>query len=315
MLAIVAPGQGAQTPGFLTPWLAEPVIADRFNWLGAAADIDLVHYGTQGDAETIRDTAIAQPLLVAAGLVAALAIFPSPASAFAKVGVVAGHSVGELTAAAGTGIISAESAMILVRERGKAMAQASAVTPTSMTAVVGGDRDEVLAAIEEHGLTAANNNGTGQIAAAGTVEQLAALAANAPRRTRLIPLSVAGAFHTVHMEQARAHLAPLVRGISTRDPRTKLISNADGSVVADGREFLNRIVRQVANPVRWDLCMETMAALGVTGLLELPPSGTLTGIAKRNLKGVELFNLNTPDQLDDARAFCENHADVAEAAS
>lgn len=310
MLAIVAPGQGAQTPGFLAPWLSHSEIADRFNWLGAAADLDLVHYGTQADADTIRDTAIAQPLLVAAGLVAAQAIFPSPSQAFSKVGVVAGHSVGELTAAAGTGVISAESAMILVRERGRAMAQASAATPTSMTAVVGGDRDEVLAALEAHGLTAANNNGSGQIAAAGTVEQLAALAADPPRRTRLVPLSVAGAFHTHHMEPAVAHLARLTRAIRTQDPRTRLLSNADGTVVGDGREFLNRIVAQVANPVRWDRCMETMAALGVTGLLELPPSGTLTGIAKRNLKGVELFSLNTPDQLDDARAFVENHAEI-----
>lgn len=309
MLAIVAPGQGAQTPGFLTPWLADPTIADRFNWLGAAAGIDLVHYGTDADAETIRDTSIAQPLLVAAGLVAALAIFPSHPDAFGHADVVAGHSVGELTAAAGTGVISAESAMILVRERGNAMAKASAVTPTSMTAIVGGDRDEVLAALEAHGLTAANHNGTGQIAAAGTVEQLAALAEDPPRRTRLFPLSVAGAFHTRHMEPAVAHLARLTKGVSTSDPRTKLLSNADGAVVADGREFLDRIVTQVATPVRWDRCMETMSTLGVTGLLELPPSGTLTGIAKRNLKGVELFSLNTPDQLDDARAFVGNHAD------
>lgn len=313
MLAIVAPGQGAQSPGFLTPWLADSGTADRLHWLGAAADIDLVHYGTEADADTIRDTAIAQPLLVAAGLVAARAIFPHSLDPFGRAGVVAGHSVGELTASAGTGVITAESAMVLVRERGKAMAKASAVTPTSMTALVGGDRDEVLAAIETHGLTAANNNGPGQIAAAGTVEQLEALAADPPRRTRLVPLSVAGAFHTVHMEPAVQHLARLTRGIPTSDPRTALLSNADGSVVPDGREFLNRIVSQVANPVRWDLCMATMAALGVTGLLELPPSGTLTGIAKRNLKGVELFSLNTPDQLDDARTFVENHAESAEA--
>lgn len=307
MLAIVAPGQGAQTPGFLTPWLAEPMIADRFAWLGAAADIDLVHYGTQADAEAIRDTAIAQPLLVAAGLVAAMAMFPATDHPLTSAGVIAGHSVGELTAAAATGVISAEAAMILVRERGKAMAQASAMAPTSMTAVVGGDRDEVLAALEAHGLTAANHNGSGQIAAAGTIEQLAALAADPPRRTRLFPLSVAGAFHTIHMQPAVAHLSGLVRGITTQDPRTTLLSNTDGAAVTDGREFLNRIVRQVANPVRWDRCMETMSGLGVTGLLELPPAGTLTGIAKRNLKGVELFSLNTPDQLDDARAFCENH--------
>ena len=308
MLAIVAPGQGAQTPGFLAPWLAEPVIADQFNWLGAAAGMDLVHYGTEADAETIRDTAVAQPLLVAAGLVAALALFPTPADAVSTVGVTAGHSVGELTAAAFTGVISAETAMILVRERGRAMAEASAVTPTSMTAVVGGDRDEVLAALEAHGLTAANNNGSGQVAAAGTVEQLAALAANPPRRTRLVPLSVAGAFHTHHMQPAVAHLERLTRSVATADPRMRLLSNADGAVVTEGREFLRRMVAQVASPVRWDLCMETMASLGVTGLLELPFSGIFTGIAKRNLKGVELFSLNTPDQLDHARTFCTNHA-------
>ena len=312
MFAIVAPGQGAQTPGFLTPWIAEPAIADRLNWLGVVAGLDLVHYGTKSDAETIRDTAIAQPLLVAAGLIAAAALSSPGADIFDMADVVGGHSVGELTAAAGTGVVSAEIAMVLVRERGRAMATASAATPTSMTAIVGGDRDEVLAALERHGLTAANNNGSGQIAAAGTVQQLAALAADPPRRTRLFPLSVAGAFHTHHMQPAVAHLQALTRGITTAAPRSPLLSNGDGTVVDDGRDVLNRIVAQVANPVRWDLCMETMASRGVTGLLELPPSGTLTGIAKRNLKGVEFFSLNTPDQLDDARAFCSNHADVTE---
>ncbi len=312
MLAIVAPGQGAQAPGFLTPWIAEPTTADQLHWLGAVADLDLVHYGTVADAEAIRDTAVAQPLLVAAGLISAAALSSSGADVFDMADVLAGHSVGELTAAAGSGVVSAETAMVLVRERGKAMAAASATTPTSMTAVVGGDREEVLAALELHGLTAANNNGSGQIAAAGTVEQLAAFAADPPRRTRLFPLSVAGAFHTHHMQPAVAHLETLTRGITTRSPHTALISNGDGTVVEDGRDVLNRIVRQVANPVRWDLCMETMTAKGVTGLLELPPSGTLTGIAKRNLRGVELFSLNTPDQLDDARTFCRNHADISE---
>ncbi|MGO1489037.1 MAG: ACP S-malonyltransferase [Arachnia sp.] len=310
MLAIVAPGQGAQTPGFLTPWIAEPAIADQLHWLGATADLDLAHYGTEADSETIRDTAIAQPLLVAAGLIAASALTASGTDVFDMADIVGGHSVGELTAAAGTGVISAEIAMVLVRERGRAMATASAVTPTSMTAIVGGDRDEVLAALERHGLTAANNNGSGQIAAAGTVEQLAALAADPPRRTRLFPLSVAGAFHTHHMQPAVAHLEALTRSVPTVDPRRDLLGNGDGAVVSNGRDMLTRIVAQVANPVRWDLCMETMAARGVTGLLELPPSGTLTGIAKRNLKGVELFSLNTPDQLDAARAFCTNHADA-----
>ncbi len=311
MLAIVAPGQGAQTPGFLGPWLTEPNFADRLAWLSTVAGLDLAHYGTQADAETIRDTAIAQPLLVASGLLTALDLFPSPADAFRHVGVAAGHSVGEITAAAGVGVLSAEQAMVFVRERGAQMAAASAVRPTSMMAVVGGDRDEVLAALAAQGLTPANNNGSGQIVAAGTVEQLAALSENPPARARLVQLSVAGAFHTVHMEPAVAHLAALSKAITTHDPRTRLLSNADGAVVQSGSEYLKRLVAQVANPVRWDLCMETMADLGVTGLLELPPAGTLTGIAKRNLKGVELFALNTPDQIPAAREFVSKHGEAS----
>ena len=313
MLAIVAPGQGAQTPGFLGPWLEVPTFADRLNWLSAVSSLDLRHYGTDADAETIRDTAIAQPLLVAAGLLSALELFPHPADAYPLVGVVAGHSVGEVTAAAGVGVLSAEQAMVFVRERGRAMAEASAATPTSMTAVIGGDADDVLLALAAHDLTAANNNGRGQIVAAGTKDQLAALAANPPARARLIELSVAGAFHTVHMEPAVARLTALARAISTHDPRTRLLSNADGQVVHDGREVLRRLVGQLAAPVRWDLCMTAMADLGVTGLLEMPPAGTLTGIVKRNLKGVEVFALNTPDQLEEAMEFVHKHGAAASA--
>ncbi|MEX0429267.1 acyltransferase domain-containing protein [Nocardioides sp. DS6] len=309
MLVIVAPGQGAQTPGFLTPWLEDPDFAARIEWLSTVAGVDLVHYGTAADADAIRATEIAQPLLVATGLVAALQLFPHPADAFAQIGAVAGHSVGELTAAAGARAISAEQAMVLVRERGNAMARAAAATPTGMTAVLGGDRDEVLAAIERHGLTAANDNGPGQVVAAGTLAQLEAFAADPPSRARLMPLSVAGAFHTVHMEPAVGHLARLARSVSVHDPRTAIISNRDGRIVHDGTEVLRRIVGQIASPVRWDLCLETMADLGVTGILEMPPAGTLTGIAKRALKGVETFALKTPDQLDDARAFCEKHGE------
>ncbi len=312
MLAIVAPGQGAQTPGFLAPWLAQPTYADGLEWLSAVAGLDLRTYGTEADAETIRDTAVAQPLLVAAGLLAARELFGSPdrltANAIDTVGVFAGHSVGELTAAGLDGVLSPEQAMVLVRERGRGMAAASAVTPTSMTAVIGGQPDDVLAAIERAGLTPANNNGSGQIVAAGTTDELAALAADPPVRARLIGLSVAGAFHTVHMRPAVERLQQLSRAISPGDPTVRLLSNSDGRVVADGTEALRRIVDQVANPVRWDLCMATMAELGVTGLLELPPAGTLTGIAKRNLKGVQLFSLNTPDQLADAREFVANHS-------
>ncbi|KQY51696.1 MULTISPECIES: acyltransferase domain-containing protein [unclassified Nocardioides] len=312
MLVIVAPGQGAQSPGFLSPWLEDPVFRGRFEWLSTVAGLDLVHYGTEADAETIRETQIAQPLLVAAGLVAALELFPSPADAFGKIGAVAGHSVGELTAAAGARAITAEQAMVLVRERGRLMADAAAQRPTSMTAVLGGDREEVLASLAKHGLTPANDNGPGQIVAAGTVEQLAALAEDPPAKARLIPLSVAGAFHTDHMAPAVERMGSLARSVSTHDPRTVIISNADGQVVHDGREVLARIVKQISQPVRWDLCMDTMLDLGVTGILEMPPAGTLTGIARRAMKGVETFALKTPDQLDDARAFCEKHGEASQ---
>ena len=199
MLVIVAPGQGAQTPGFLKPWLEDPTFASRLDWLSTVAGLDLAHYGTEADADTIRDTRIAQPLLVATGLVAVLEVFPHPADAYELVGAVAGHSVGEIAAAVGARVITAEQAMVLVRERGNAMAEAAAVTPTGMTAVLGGDREEVLAAIDKHGLTAANDNGPGQIVAAGTLEQLQAFADEPPAKARLMPLSVAGAFHTQHM--------------------------------------------------------------------------------------------------------------------
>lgn len=303
MLAIVAPGQGAQTPGFLAPWLTDDAAAHHLATLSEVTGIDLAYYGTEADADTIRDTAIAQPLLVASALVTGRALLGDAAPS----GVVAGHSVGELAAAALAGVISDTDAMVLVRERGKAMAEASAVRPTSMTAVLGGDRDEVLAAIDAAGLTPANNNGAGQIVAAGTVEQLAAFAENPPAKARLIPLSVAGAFHTVHMEPAVSHLQGVAGQVATHQPVAQLLSNRDGALVSDGPDALAKIVNQVANPVRWDLCMTTMLDLGVTGLLELAPAGTLTGIARRQMKGVAGFNLNTPDQLDAARAFVAEH--------
>jgi [acyl-carrier-protein] S-malonyltransferase len=311
VLVIVAPGQGAQTPGFLSPWLEDPTFASRFQWLSTVAGLDLAHYGTEADADTIRKTQIAQPLLVATGLIAALELFPHPADAFSQIGAVAGHSVGELAAAAGARAITAEQAMVLVRERGKAMAAAAATTATGMTAVLGGDPDEVLVAIEAQGLVAANSNGPGQVVAAGTMEQLQAFADHPPAKARLIPLSVAGAFHTEHMAPAVGHLAVLARSVSTHDPRTAWISNRDGQVIQDGREIMKRIVGQIAQPVRWDLCMETMSDLGVTGMLEMPPAGTLTGIAKRALPGVETFALKGPEQLDDARAFCAKHGEAS----
>ncbi|CAB4644557.1 unannotated protein [freshwater metagenome] len=307
MLAVVAPGQGSQVPGFLTPWLELPNFEDRMKWLGTVAGIDLIAHGTTSDEDTIRDTAVAQPLIVSAGMVSLLSLFPHPGEAYAKVAVGAGHSVGEITAAAAANVISAEQAMVLVRERGNAMAAASAVTPTGMSAVLGGDRDEVIAKLAQHGLTAANENGAGQIVAAGTLEQLAALETDPPAGARVRPLSVAGAFHTKHMAPAVGVLAQHAKAISTHDARSRLLSNADGTVVQDGREVLKRLVTQVSNPVRWDLCMQTMLDLGITGLIELPPAGTLVGLAKRAMPGVECVSLKTPEDMPAALDLIARH--------
>ncbi|QDO88987.1 ACP S-malonyltransferase [Ornithinimicrobium ciconiae] len=311
MLVIVAPGQGSQTPGFLSPWLELDGLGDRLDWMSAVAGLDLVTHGTTSDADTIRDTAVAQPLLVAAGLLTLPALFADPAEVTSRVGAWAGHSVGEITAAAAAGVLGTEQSMVFVRERGRLMAEAAAANPTGMSAVLGGDPDEVTTVLEGHGLTPANINGGGQVVAAGTTEQLTALQEAPPTRARVIPLQVAGAFHTHHMGSAVDQLGRYAGAISTQDPRTALVSNADGQVVTDGREFLQRLVTQVSNPVRWDLCMQTFAELGVTGLIELAPAGTLTGLAKRALKGVELLALKTLDDLEAAHRMIGEHGNAA----
>jgi [acyl-carrier-protein] S-malonyltransferase len=299
VLAIVCPGQGSQTPGFLAPWLELPAFRARLESLSEVAGIDLVTHGTTSDAETIKDTAVAQPLIVGAGLAVAAVLFPQgPGSV---VGVTAGHSVGEITAAAFAGVLEDQDAMVFVRERGKGMAAASAATPTGMSAVLGGDPAEVAAALERHGLTPANANGAGQVVAAGTLEQLAALAAEPPTKARVIPLQVAGAFHTHHMEPAVRALTSLSAGFETRDPAVPLLSNADGATVTDGADALARLVRQVSSPVRWDLCMQTMVSMGVTTLVELAPAGTLVGLAKRAMPGVVTLAVKTPDDLEAAQ--------------
>ncbi|HET7305329.1 MAG TPA: ACP S-malonyltransferase [Segeticoccus sp.] len=307
MLVIVCPGQGSQAPGFLAPWLELPAFRDRLEWLSAVAGLDLVAHGTESDAETIKDTAVAQPLIVSAGLVSLLALFEHPSDGFRRVAAGAGHSVGEVTAAAAAGVLTAEQAMVFVRERGRAMAAASAARPTGMSAVLGGDPEEVVATIERHGLTPANMNGAGQVVAAGTMEQLAALKDDPPTKARVIPLQVAGAFHTEHMEPAVEVLAGHARAISTHDPRTRLVSNRDGTVVHSGPEVLGRLVEQVRRPVRWDLTMQTFAELGVTGFIEIPPAGTLTGLAKRGLRGVETLALKTPEDLPEAHRMVREH--------
>lgn len=314
MLVLVAPGQGAQTPGFLAPWLELPGVTERLTELSAVIDLDLVHYGTKADAEEIRDTAVAQPLLVAAGLVSAQQLFQTPDDVARLVGAAAGHSVGEITAAGITGILAPESAMSLVRRRGLAMAEAAAVTETGMSAVLGGDPEAVVAHLEGLGLTPANMNGAGQIVAAGTAEQLAALTENKPEKARVIPLKVAGAFHTHHMAPAVATLEALAPELSVADPTTRYVSNRDGRVVATGQEVVQRLVAQVSNPVRWDLCMETFQELGVTALIEVSPAGTLVGLAKRALPGVRTLALKTPDDLDAARTLIAEVTSAAGAA-
>ncbi|MBM3704313.1 MAG: acyltransferase domain-containing protein [Actinobacteria bacterium] len=307
MLALVAPGQGAQVPGFLTPWLEVPRARELLTWWSAVAGVDLIHLGTTADASEIKDTANAQPVLVSAGLLGALSLFPHPSDAFGKVGVVAGHSVGEFTAAAGARAITAESAMVLVRERGRAMAAASERFATGMSAILGGEREQVLASIAANNLVAANENGAGQIVAAGLLTDLKTLEANPPEGARVRPLAVAGAFHTSYMESARERLATLAQSVSVRDPRTKVLSNADGTVVHSGREILNRMVNQISAPVRWDLCMNTFAELGVTAVIEVPPAGTLTGLIKRALPGVETLALKSPEDIPAAMEIIARH--------
>ncbi|MGA8117454.1 MAG: acyltransferase domain-containing protein [Actinocatenispora sp.] len=309
MLAILAPGQGSQKPGFLTPWLDLDGAEARLRWWSAAVGIDLVHLGTEADADEIRDTARTQPLLVAAGLIAAerLPLYDVP--------LVAGHSIGEVTAAAVAGALSPESAMVFAAVRGREMAAACALDSTGMSAMLGGESDEVVVAgIEAAGLTPANRNGAGQIVAAGALSDLEKLAAERPGGARVRALQVAGAFHTPYMASAEQALERLAGGIRAVDPARLLLSNADGAAVATGAELVRRLVRQVTSPVRWDLCMATLADLGVTAVLELPPAGVLSGLVKRQLRGdsaPEIVTVNTPDDLPAARDLIARHGGPA----
>jgi len=320
VLAVLAPGQGAQKPGMLTEWLDLPGAEPFFRWAGAIADADLLTLGTTGDAEAIRDTAVTQPLVVAMSLFIAreLGGMPGPVVHTPHTGrdvVIAGHSVGELTAAALAGVLSTEAAIALTAVRGRAMARSCAQSPTGMSAVLGGERDEVLAAIERHGLTPANMNGAGQIVAAGPLDGLAALKADPPAKARVVPLPVAGAFHTDAMASARTELEGLVGGLSPADPSRLLLSNADGAAVGSGAEALTRLVSQVTSPVRFDACLATLRDLGVTAVLELPPAGALAGLAKREWKGsgIEVLALTGPADLDRARELIAAERGRAEA--
>lgn len=292
MIISVFPGQGSQSPGFLVPWLELDGAADRLAAYSEWSGVDLVAAGTEWDADRIRDTQVAQPLIVAASLLSWNALTDRSA-----VAGVAGHSVGEFAAAAAAGVLSEEDALRLVGIRGRAMAEAAAVEKTGMSAVIGGDEAAVVARLAELDLTPANYNGGGQLVAAGSLDALAALSAEPVPGTRVIPLQVAGAFHTRYMAPAVEELRAAAAAVDVSDPGVTLWTNRDGSSVASGAAFRDLLVDQVASPVRWDLCMASFAEAGVTGIVELAPAGTLVGLAKRALRGIPSVAVKTPADL------------------
>ena len=300
MLALLFPGQGSQTPGMLEPWLNDETKKVLATW-SLHIDLDLERLGTTAGADEIKDTANAQPLIVAAGLLGAQAL------GLSKFSVVAGHSVGEITAAGIAGVLSPAHALELVRQRGISMAKAASQVETGMSAVLGGDRNEVLKAIADCNLVPANDNGAGQIVAAGSLEALDKLNENPPTGARVRALAVAGAFHTHYMQPAVSHVAGFVEKVTIHEPKAQLLSNKDGAVVANGTDAIDRIVNQIANPVRWDLCMESLVQLGITGVIEFPPAGTLVGLLKRATPGIESFALKSPDDLAAAKEFAAKH--------
>ena len=307
MIVVVCPGQGSQTPGFLSPWLELPAFKASMDEMQAASGIDLIGYGTTADADTIRDTAVAQPLIVSAGASAFAAMLSGQSASEAGITGVAGHSVGEITAAVVSGVMSADQGIKFVKTRGDAMAAAAALEVTSMAAVLGGDQAAVEARLAELGLEPANYNGGGQIVAAGSAEGIAALQAEPVAGTRVIPLQVAGAFHTRYMAPAVNELRTYSESLTVQDPAVSLWSNNGGRKVSSGSEFLSLMVNQVSSPVRWDLCMAAMVEAGVTAMIELAPAGTLVGLAKRSMPGIETLAVKTPDNIDAALSLINNH--------
>ena len=305
MIALLAPGQGSQSPGMLAPWLEDPAAAETVAAWSEATGLDLARLGTTADADEIKDTAVTQPLVVVNALLAAARLADAlPASA-----PTAGHSVGELAAAAVAGVLTPDEAVRLAAIRGRAMADACALEPTGMAAVLGGEESVVLARLEALGLDPANRNGAGQIVAAGSqaaIEELEKEPPEGARRAAVLP--VAGAFHTRFMSPAEDAVRAAAAELSPADPTRPLLTNSDGSVVKGGAAALDLLVAQVTRPVRWDSCMATLGELGVTAVLELPPAGTLVGLARRDLKGVKTLALKTPDDLDKAVALIEEHA-------
>src|SRR4051794_18178934 len=301
----------------LTPWLDLPGAESFFRRAGELAGADLLTLGTTGDAEAIKDTAVTQPLVVAMSLFVAgeLGVLPDPGAPARDDVVITGHSVGELTAAALAGVLSVEAAIALTAVRGRAMAAARAQTPTGMSAALGGDPEEVLAAIEKPGPTPANMNGGGQVVAAGALDGLESLKADPPAKARVMPLSVAGAFHTTYMASAREELEALIGGLRPAHPSRLLPSHAPRAAGDSGAAGVSRLVSQVTSPVRFDACLATLRDLGVTAVLELPPAGALAGLAKREWKGagIEVLALTSPADLDRARELIAAERGRAEA--
>jgi [acyl-carrier-protein] S-malonyltransferase len=282
----------------LTPWLDEPAAGEQLAAWSEVAGLDLERLGTTATAEEIKDTAVTQPLVVAASLLAAARLADGADGRIPPDAPVAGHSVGEIAAAAVAGVLTADDAVAFAAVRGREMAAACALEDTGMSAVLGGDPDAVLARLAELGLDAANRNGAGQVVAAGPVAALAALAERPPDRARVVPLAVAGAFHTRFMAPAQEALRAHAAGVAVQEPVRPLLSNADGTVVTDGAEALRRLVDQVTRPVRWDACMDGLRDLDVTATAELPPAGALTGLVKRALKGTATTAVRTPADLE-----------------
>ena len=293
----------------MTPWLDSPSYAERMRYFSDFIGLDLVEHGTISDADTIRDTAIAQPLIVAASMDSFYELWDDPKSFIPTNFAVAGHSVGEFAAAAIANVLSPKTAIEWVNLRAQAMAKAAATTPGSMAAVLGGDAAEVKMSIEAAGATAANINGAGQIVAAGPTSAIEALVANPPAGTRVVQLQVAGAFHSSQMQPAVAELSAQIatEAALVADPTSPLFTNFDGSQITSGSKFCNLMVGQIAHSVRWDLCMESMLSAGVTAVIELSPAGTLAGLAKRGMPGIEILALKTPDQIDAAKELIARH--------
>ena len=307
MIALTCPGQGAQTPGFLAPWLELESFKAEIEKYSAILDMDLVHFGTEADADQIKDTKIAQPLIVAASMASHAALITALQDDSVFEGV-AGHSVGEIAAANIAGVLETEAALKFVKARGEQMAIAASLEESSMAAVVGGEQDIVLNHLSSLGLFAANYNGKGQIVAAGSSSKIQELIESPPPGTRVVRLAVAGAFHTTFMETAKVALASLALSISCEDPKLLIWSNSGGERVSSGDKFLDLLIDQVSNPVRWDLTMDSMASDGVSAVIELLPGGALTGIAKRAMPGVATLALKSPEDLEKAVLFVREQA-------